>query len=306
MNKTQSTSFNTSKFFRKQGNIFEIAISGTPKENLLKHIEKYFEEIKRKKAVIASKRPLFVTTPNPEQLVMAYKDQEFKKIIQKSDITLCDGVGLLTAYEFYKHYENKKQIGSVYRKFLIFFKSYLYILRYGRSSDGLTIIKGRDFITELLKVAEKNRYKVFLLGTTNMVLKKALRTLTDLYPSVQFKMDEGARLDLKSVPLNKNQKIIDKRAIKRINNFKPHFLLVAFGAPKQEKWVYRNIDNIKADLIMVVGSSFEYIAGTRKHVPVIVNKMGMEWLWRILTGSQNVRRIYNAVVEFPYMIIRDS
>jgi N-acetylglucosaminyldiphosphoundecaprenol N-acetyl-beta-D-mannosaminyltransferase len=306
MNKIQNVSLNTSKFFRKQGNILEIAISGTSREGLLMFIDKYISKIRGRKSDLASKRPLLITTPNPEQLVVAYKDKEFKKIIKKSDITLCDGIGLLAAYDFFEHSANNKQSESVYRNILNFLKSYLYILRYGRSSDGLTVIKGRDFIVDLLKIANENQYRVFLLGSTKVVLKRALRKLTELFPSVHFMIDEGAKLDSYSVPLNKNQRILDRKAVTKINKFKPDFLFVAFGAPKQEKWVYRNIDNLKTELIMVVGSSFEYIAGTRTRVPVIIDRMGMEWFWRILTGSQNIQRIINAVIKFPLLVLKET
>ena len=82
-------------------------------------------------------------------------------------------------------------------------------------------------------------------------------------------------------------------------------LFVAFGAPKQEKWVYRNLEQLKCNLVMVVGGSFDYVAGTRKDVPHIVNKAGLEWLWRLLTGSQNIERIFNAVIKFPWLIIKE-
>jgi len=267
------------------------------------HVEEYFRKIRQRKSFLASNKPLFITTPNPEQLVMAYNDKEFKIIIQKSDISLCDGVGLLCAYEFLQDYNAS---GSLFMKYIRFIKSYSYILKNGNSSDGTKVIKGRDFMLDLLKIAEKNCYRVFLLGSTGVVLKKALRKFSLLFPSVHFMMDTGARLDSYSVPLNKKQNIIDRKAIKRINRFKPHFLFVAFGAPKQEKWVYRNIDNLKTDLVMVVGSSFEYIAGTRKQVPVMIDRIGLEWLWRIITGSQNIKRIFNAVFRFPMIIVKET
>jgi UDP-N-acetyl-D-mannosaminuronic acid transferase (WecB/TagA/CpsF family) len=105
---------------------------------------------------------------------MAYKDKEFKNIIQRSDIALCDGVGLLCAYEFLQNYNAS---GSLLMKYIKFVKSYLYILKNGSSSDGTKVIKGRDFILDLLNIAEKNRYRVFLLGSTGVVMKKALRNL---------------------------------------------------------------------------------------------------------------------------------
>ena len=82
--------FSGAKIFRKKGNIFGIGITGTPKLKLLMGIRDYLTKMRRSEA----KKPLFITTPNPEQALFAKKDTRFKDILQKSDIAICDGVGL--------------------------------------------------------------------------------------------------------------------------------------------------------------------------------------------------------------------
>jgi N-acetylglucosaminyldiphosphoundecaprenol N-acetyl-beta-D-mannosaminyltransferase len=89
---------------------------------------------------------------------------------------------------------------------------------------------------------------------------------------------------------------MDKKALKLINKFKPDFIFVAFGAPKQEKWVYRNLRELHSELVMVVGSSFDYIAGTRKHVPHVFDRLGI--YYGDLTGSQNLKRIAMLSLNF--------
>ena len=83
-------------------------------------------------------------------------------------------------------------------------------------------------------------------------------------------------------------------------------LFVAFGAPKQEKWVYRSLNRLNTGLVMVVGGTFDYIAGKQKLPNKLIERIGLEWLWRLLTGSQRIDRVFNAVVKFPWIIIKSS
>lgn len=61
---------------------------------------------------------------------------------------------------------------------------------------------------------------------------------------------------------------------------KPDILLVAFGAPKQEKWIHENLLELNVPVTIGVGGSFEMLAGIRKRAPKLVQDIGLEWLWR--------------------------
>lgn len=331
----KSVKSGTAKFFRKQGTILGVKITGTPKKSLLTQIDDYLSKNRQYEA----KKPLFITTPNPEQVVLAQKDRKFKEILENADISLIDGVGLLVAHEYNNkpkiqkskdgnvgysgkhplggiHIKNTNKdssrrvdrsgpIGVIFTKIFSFVTSYYSVLKTGISSDGLKVIKGRDLFLDLLKLADDKRYKVFLLGSTRRVLKRTVTQISQKYPSVRLKTYHGAKLDSNSVPLDDKQIRSDEKSVRLINRFQPDILFVAYGAPKQEKWVYRNINNLKTGIVMVVGSSFDYLAGTRKPVPQPIENMGLEWLWRLLTGSQNMKRIFNAVIKFPYLVVTD-
>ncbi len=292
-------------FYRKYGSILGVKVTGTSDKILLNKISEYFRKNRHFRSKIASKRPVFITTPNPEQVVVAQNERKYKEILNSSDISLCDGVGLLAAYEYKKRYDEEKPVNQIV-KILLFFKSLLYVAKNGKSKDGvLKVIKGRKFFLNLLKIANDRRYKVFLLGSTNKILRKASNRLSKKYPSVHFKTYKGATFDSNTVPLTDREIKLDRKSLRLINRFEPQMLFVAYGAPKQERWVYRNIDNLKTGLVMVVGGSFDYIAGTRKNVPQILDQWGLEWLWRLVSGSQNFQRIYNAVVKFPILVLKD-
>jgi len=306
MPRVEKTKPSSLTFFRKQGNILNVAITGTTERQLLTKILAYFKKNRHFKAKLASKRPLFITTPNPEQVVIAQTDREYMQILNGSDVALCDGVGLLTAYEYKKRVSLLKR-PFVVKKIFVFLESFLYVVKNGRSSDKvLRVIKGRDFFLDLLKIADEKKYKVFLLGATSAVINRTFNKLSKRYPSVHFKIFRGANFNDDSVPLTDKEIKSNKISLRKINRFAPQMLFVAFGAPKQEKWVYRHIDELKTGLVMVVGGTFDYIAGTRKSVPSVFGKLGLEWFWRFITGSQNIRRILNAVIKFPMLILSEE
>ena len=321
-----------SKLFRKQGEILDISITSTPKQELLAKIETYLSE----KSNFEAKKPLFITTPNPEQVVLASDDPSFAKILNKSDISLCDGTGLLIGLEYLtkyqdklgsikKNYRRKVEVGSVkinkyvksarkkqkfavevIKKVALFVKSSIYVLKNNSSTDGSKVIKGREFVLRLLDVANTHRYKVFLLGSTINVISRTKEILTKKYPAVRFQFEYDLKVDLNGVPVSKKHYRNEELVVNRINRFHPQMLFVAFGAPKQEKWVYRCLKNLNVDLVMVCGSAFDHIAGTRKQVPPVVSRFGMEWLWRLFTGSQTVERIHNAVFRFPILLLNSD
>ena len=295
--------------FRKQGNILGVSITGTPKDDLLIQIENYLSKISQKRAYSGLNRPLFITTPNPEQVVLSQKDPLFKKILKFSNISLCDGTGLLTAHEYFlRKIRNKSYLSypSYLSNFSYFLFSLFSVLKNGSASDGLKIIKGRDFFLDLVKIADGKRYKVFLLGSTKDILEKTVKNLLRRFPSVHIHYEYNLILDRNGVPVNEKEMIKERSIIEKIQKFNPDMIFVGFGAPKQEKWVYRYISKLNTSLIMVVGGSFDHIAGIRKSVPSNVSRLGFEWLWRLLTGSQRIDRVFNAVVRFPWLIIRSS
>jgi N-acetylglucosaminyldiphosphoundecaprenol N-acetyl-beta-D-mannosaminyltransferase len=83
--------------------------------------------------------------------------------------------------------------------------------------------------------------------------------------------------------------------------------LVAFGAPKQEIWLSekgRKITSLK--LGIGVGGTFDFWAGKIKRAPILWRKIGLEWLWRLIQEPQRWRRIFNAIVVFPYRVIQEK
>ena len=83
---------------------------------------------------------------------------------------------------------------------------------------------------------------------------------------------------------------MEREVIDEINSLQPNVLFVATGAPRQEKWIYAHRDELKVDVATGQGGTFDYEAGRIKRAPKVVQKMGIEWLWRLCREPSRIKR----------------
>ena len=125
--------------------------------------------------------------------------------------------------------------------------------------------------------AAQNDWPVFLFGAGPGVAEKAIENLKSKY--------SGLRIDEKE----------------------PSILFVALGAPKQEKWIVKNLKEMPSVKLAVgVGGAFDFISGRVRRAPRFVQDIGLEWLWRFGRQPWRAKRIYNAVAKFPWLVIRSK
>ena len=159
----------------------------------------------------------------------------------------------------------------------------------------LKIIKGRELFVDLVDLAHRNRWRMFFLGGLGKEAEIAARKL-------RANSHRGPRLDRNAGPATEIDRKLEKDAIGRINKFAPHLLFVAFGNPKQEIWIHKNLSKLNVGGAMAVGGTFRYVAGMSKLPPKWMEKLGLEWLYRFFTEPNRIGRIYNAVVVFPLKV----
>jgi len=136
------------------------------------------------------------------------------------------------------------------------------------------IVPGRKVVEAL----SQKGYKVFYLGSF---------VAAEVAKKFGGQFDDGEE-DIRNP--RRNDEIIAK-----INKFKPDILLVAYGAPWQEKWLYANRRLLKAKVGMGVGGAFDYLTGKSALPPKIFEKLGLEWLWRLVHEPWRWRRQFNLV-----------
>ena len=141
---------------------------------------------------------------------------------------------------------------------------------------------GPDFLNEVLKVSGRHHYKHFFYGSTEETLTKLKKSIDDKYNNVDI-------VGMYSPPFRKLTKEEDESIIKMINESKADFLWVGLGAPKQEIFMAEHKDKINS-LMVGVGAAFDYVAGNIKRAPKWMQKMNLEWLYRLM---QDPIRLFN-------------
>lgn len=139
-------------------------------------------------------------------------------------------------------------------------------------------VTGIDLMQLLLKEAEKKGWSVYFLGAKPDVVEKAAINVQRKLPKLNICGYHHGYFDDNYLPLQ------------QINEAKPDLLFVGMGAPRQERWLYTNKNQIQCGVAMGVGGSFDVLSGTTKRAPVWMQKRGLEWLYRYLREPKRLKR----------------
>ena len=197
-------------------------------------------------------RNKIINTINPHSYCLSRYDKLFYEALQSSDILLPDGTGIVLASKIV----NNKKINK---------------------------IAGADIHKYLLQQAHLKNQKVFYLGAAQSTLFIIEDKIKKEFPNIivssfsppyksQFTESETAQM------------------LKKVNEFKPDILFVGMTAPKQEKWVFANKDNIDANTIVSIGAVFDFYAGTIKRPGNFWIAIGLEWLPRFLREPKRLAK----------------
>ncbi len=239
------------------------------------------------------KKPALICTPNTEMVILAQEDSEFKEILNnRSKLNLPDGFGLLWAAKF-----NTLPAPNliILREIIIFIEWLFSILiipiapRFFNNPIRERIA-GADFIRTIAKFAADQRLRVFLLGGAPTVAERTALQLQTEIPDLKISGVHSGKADETS------------EIIGAINKSRSDILLVAFGAPKQEKWLAENLKKTKCKIGIGLGGSFDFVAGVRKRAPKWMQKSGLEWLFRLYSEPSRIKRQL-ALPKFIWLIL---
>lgn len=150
-------------------------------------------------------------------------------------------------------------------------------------------IPGQAYFRKVLEVGEKEGWTFYLLGGKGDVPKLAVQNIKKIYPNLNIVGYHEGFFETAS----------EDEVIKQINELQPNVLFVAMGAPIQEKWIAKHQKELKVDVAAGQGGTFDYEAGKIKRAPVIFQKLGIEWLWRLILQPS---RIFRMVVLPIYLL----
>ncbi|MBW7475015.1 WecB/TagA/CpsF family glycosyltransferase [Paenibacillus oenotherae] len=156
-------------------------------------------------------------------------------------------------------------------------------------------VAGFDLMHQLLGVGQSRGWRVYLLGSSQTVIEITAKKLQEQYPGIIIAGYHNGFFGPED----------DASVIQQIRDSKPDMLFVARAVDTQEPWIGRYKDQLAVPIMMGVGGTFDIIAGVLKRAPRIVQKLRLEWLYRLLKQPTRYKRMY-ALPKFVVKVMRDK
>ena len=206
-----------------------------------------------KKIKTTSNRVGYVTVNNVHTMMEGFNDASFQRIINESFLSLPDGKPL-------------QIVGKLTGK------------------KNMSRLFGPTVMESFIDWGRKDNVRHFFFGSTTANLQKLKLVIEKKYPGTSI----AGMLAPPFEPIEcwNNEEFIDI-----INAAKPDFIWVGLGAPKQERWMYDNFENVHG-LLFGIGAGFDYLAGNTKHAPIWMKNMSLEWLYRLVQEPRRLWRRY--------------
>lgn len=197
----------------------------------------------------------YVVSSNSDIVVKMQDDSELLDICNKADLILTDGQIVVKL---------SKSLGTPIKE----------------------RIAMTDFVWDVMDLADEKRYKVFLFGGKEKVLKKATAKIREKYPKLKIVGSYSPPFGFEN-----NQEQLDE-ANERIKRSGANILIVFLGCPKQEKFIANNKDKYQVPISITMGGCVDFIAGEVKRAPLWMQNVGLEWFYRFLQEPKRMFRRY--------------
>ena len=236
----------------------------------------------------------FIITINTEIVMQAKNDPKFQEVINSADLLVNDSIGVKWARGLFGVSSKKR-------------------------------VHGSDLVEAVAKETSGKSITIGLLGAGEGIAKKTAEVLKERYPGLKVsfavsewprKLDDG-KLKIESGTL----KMEDRRSIHSQSStlknpssiiypqsskyMSTDILFIAFGSPKQEKWIYENLPKIHVKVAIGVGGAFDYISGRVRRAPVWVQNLGLEWLFRLIVQPWRIKRQVK-LLGFVFLVIKEK
>lgn len=196
-----------------------------------------------------------VVTPNVDHVVLAHENAAFARAYERASLSLVDGMPVLWASRLLGEPLPEK-------------------------------ISGSDLVLPLLARAEKKRLRVFFFGGAPGSAEKAREAVKSRFPELVVAGIASPMVRLED-PEDFHAAMAD--AIKQAS---PDLVLLGLGAPKQELFAERIRDRVAPAVLLSVGASIDFLAGTVPRAPEWMSSRGLEWLYRLTREPKRLWRRY--------------
>jgi len=153
-------------------------------------------------------------------------------------------------------------------------------------------ITGREWIFDFCNIASAQGISIYILAGAPGIAKRASLNLTARFPGLKIVgMSDGYFFEKSEIEV-----------IEEIAQSKPNILFIGMGVPRQEFWINEHIVRINVPLCWAVGALFDYVAGVEPLVPQWMNRLALEWLWRLMIDPAGKWKRY--IFGNPYFLLR--
>ncbi len=202
-----------------------------------------------------------IVTVNPEFVMNAQRNKDFRTAINAAALIVADGVGVVWATRYL-----------------------------GRPVPER--VTGTDLLPELAQRCDAAGYRLYLLGAAPGIAEAAGARLQELAPGLVI-----AGTYAGSPEPNEEEEIIE-----RVRAAHADVLCVAYGAPAQDLWIWRNLARLPVAVAIGVGGAYDFLSGRQQRAPVFLRKLGLEWLYRLYREPWRWRRML-ALPRFAMRVI---
>jgi N-acetylglucosaminyldiphosphoundecaprenol N-acetyl-beta-D-mannosaminyltransferase len=230
--------------------------------------------VDRVERAIGAREPCWIATLNVQIVCLAHRDPDFHKVLQRADVRTADGMPIV------------------------------WISRLeGRPLPGR--VTGADLLVPLAHRAAERGWRLFLCGGAPGVAEQVAQVLQREAPGVHI---AGVACPQFSSPDALTDPAANAELLARIEAAAPDVLLVAFGAPKQERWIdaHRRSGALRVPVAVGVGGSFDFLIGEQRRAPGWMRGAGLEWIHRALTQPARLGpRYVRDAFTFARMVARE-
>jgi N-acetylglucosaminyldiphosphoundecaprenol N-acetyl-beta-D-mannosaminyltransferase len=198
---------------------------------------------------VAQRTPHLIVTPNPEIIVASQKDAQLRKIVNAADLRLADGISMIVV---------SRLLGRPLKE----------------------RVTGIDFMLKVCELAAKMGWKIFLLGSSPVIVKAAAEALMTRYPGIRIS-------DYQSGYFSPEE---EKGIITRIRESKTDILFAGLGMGRQEKWLAEHLYELNVPVSMGIGGSLDVVSGQKRRAPRFIQALYIEWLYRLIIEPWRLKR----------------
>lgn len=216
----------------------------------------------------SNRRFVHIVSVNPENIIIAQENQQFKQICWNSDLALTDGIGTLIGLKIMGDMVPERVQGSI-------------------------------LLPRLLDLAGRMSSTVVLIGSQANLAEEIAKCYSRSYPEATFIGTNGYKNILTPTPEE------DAAIEVIVRRTRPHFVFLAFGSPAQEIWIDTHKKILEGAICMGVGGAFDYLSGAIQQPPDVIRKVGLEWLYRLIIQPWRIQRQFKRLPIFIGMILKE-